>query len=758
MKLTKEATIASQLDKIAAQRDELVAKIKEYEKLLKEQPQYLEKISTPIYQISIDLKKIIYINPAARKLMKFSSKELYQNPDLWFQSIHEKDRSTVFRALQNMAKNRESEILLEYRIKKNDKTYLYVTNRATLIYDSQGNPIYIMGFIHDTSELFTAKKEMLLYDQIMNVAHTEKSIEVAIEAILRISCLSFEWDEGEVWLIEQSTDSLYCIKIWHNLHDEIKEFYEKSYQLKINLNEGFQGEVIRNNLPTLVTDYSKHKQYIRGVSAQKAGLKTVFGLPITHQGKILGVLIYFSKHVKKLTHRQISIAEKISAILADIIQNKCNKDQILYITHHDNLTGLINRLALEEFLKTEINKNNKLIALIMMDFDRFKKINEFMGLDVGDTVIKHMASKFSECLFETCASIANLGGDQFVFVLKDMKRVEEIPPLIERIKSIVKTPLMIKGKNILLTMSVGVGIYPYDGKEVLSLLKNTSIALNHAKSRGGNCVQYFSEILQKTATKTIEVEDNLRRGLVENDFRLYYQPRVDLKSGQIIGVEALLRWQSPKEGLLLPNTFIPVAEQSDLIVYIGKWVLLEVCRHFPFEHLNIPVSINFSARQFQIQYDIVKVITLILEKLSLQPNLLEIEVTESQLMSDPVRSSKVLGSLRKLGLSIAIDDFGTGYSSFQYLKQFKPNRIKIDKSFIDGLPADCENAGIVKAIIALCRSLEIKVTAEGVENADQLRFLMDEGCDEMQGFYFSKPLPIYDLIYLIDSKKKLTLQ
>lgn len=248
-----------------------------------------------------------------------------------------------------------------------------MTNRATLIYDSQGNPIYIMGFIHDTSELFTAKKEMLLYDQIMNVAHTEKSIEVAIEAILRISCLSFEWDEGEVWLIEQSTDSLYCIKIWHNLHDEIKEFYEKSYQLKINLNEGFQGEVIRNNLPTLVTDYSKHKQYIRGVSAQKAGLKTVFGLPITHQGKILGVLIYFSKHVKKLTHRQISIAEKISAILADIIQNKCNKDQILYITHHDNLTGLINRLALEEFLKTEINKNNKLIALIMMDFDRFKK-------------------------------------------------------------------------------------------------------------------------------------------------------------------------------------------------------------------------------------------------------------------------------------------------------------------------------------------------------------------------------------------------
>lgn len=752
--------ISTQLDKIAAQRDELISKIKKYEKLLKEQPQsilqYLEKISTPFYQLSIDLKKITYINPAAEKLINSSRQEIYQNPNLWFQSICEEDRPTVIQALQDMVKNKENEILLEYRIKIPDETNVYVADRATLINDSQGNQICIMGFISDLSGLFTARREMLLYDQILNVAHTEKSIEIAIEAILRISCLSFGWDEGEVWLIEQSTNSLYCIKIWHRLHDEIKEFYEKSYQLKIDIKEGFQGEVIRSNLPTLVTDYGKNKQFIRGDFATKAGLKSAFGLPIRHQGKILGVLMYFSKSLKKLTHEEINTSEKISTILADVIQNKYSKDQMLYITHHDNLTGLINRVGLEEFLKAEIIKNtNKPIALIMIDFDRFKKINESMGFDVGDSVIKNIATKFNEYLSDVFSTIANIGGDQFVFVLSDIKRPEKIAPLVERIKSIVKTPLMINDKSILLAISAGVSIYPYDGEDFLTLLKNADVALNHAKSSGGDSVQYFSEILQKTATKTIELEDSLRRALVENDFRLYYQPKVDLKSGNIVGVEALLRWQSPNEGLLLPGSFITVAEQSDLIVYIGEWVLLEVCRYFPFDHLHIPVSVNFSARQFQIQHDIVKVIKLILEKLSLQPSYLEIEVTESQLMSDPARSAEVLASLRKMGLSIAVDDFGTGYSSFQYLKQFKPNRIKIDKSFIDGLPADRENAGIVKAIIALCKSLDIKVIAEGVENADQLRFLIDEGCDEMQGFYFSKPLPIYDLIYLVDSKKKL---
>lgn len=760
MKSIPTAELSAQLEKITAERDEFIIKIKEYEKLLfltsESVFQYTEKVSAIFYQFSLDLKKIMYMNPSAEALCGHSREDIYKNPNLWFGCVHEEDRQNVIQLLSDMAENKKNEIMLEYRITMPNATIIYVSDRAVLINDKQGQAHSIMGFLTDLSGYINVKREMLLYDQILNVAQTEKSIEIAIETILKISCLSFGWDEGEVWLIEPSSSLLYCIKIWHRLRDEIKEFYEKSYQLKINLNQGFQGDVIRNNHPSLVTDYAQHKQYIRGDVAAKAGLTTAFGLPIAYQGKKLGVLIYFSKKVKNITNEQTHTLQRISDILADLIQNKMSKDQMIYMIHHDSLTGLVNRSGLEQNLKIELDKNrNSLLALIFVDLDLFKKINELMGFDIGDSVLKELATKFKECLANSVGTIANIGADQFVFVLSDLKRPEEIAPLLERIKATVNTPLNIKDNHILLTLSIGISIYPYDAIDSLSLLKNADIALNHAKSKGGDCVQYFSETLQKTVTNAIKMENALRAALTENELRLYYQPKVDLKTGSIIGVEALLRWQHPEEGLLLPASFISVAEQSDLIVYIGEWVLLEVCRHFPLADLQVPVAINFSTRQLKLQYDIVKFVKLLLEKLSLQPNLLEVEVTESQLMDDPIRSREVMAAFQRMGTSIALDDFGTGYSSFEYLKRFKPNRVKIDKSFIDGLPNDLQNAGIVKAIIALGKGLGIKIIAEGVENADQLRFLIDQGCDEMQGFYFSKPLPLYDIKHLIDSKIKL---
>ncbi|MCW8471745.1 EAL domain-containing protein [Fluoribacter gormanii] len=752
----------SELEKIAAERDSLLCKIKEYEKLLEEKPdsaiQYINNVTVPFYQFSLDLKKINYINKAAELFCGSSSEEIYQNADLWFSSIYQEDKSNVIESLFQMVKNKKKEILLEYRIKKPDDTIVYIADRATLINDAQGHPNCIMGFLTDMTGFMNARKEMLIYDQILSVSQTEKSIDVAVEAILKISCLSFEWDEAEVWLVEQSSGLLYCIKIWSRLHNEPKEFYEASYQLKIPVNEGFQGEVLRTKLPTLANDYRKNKGFIRGELITKAGFKTAFGIPISYQGNALGVLIFFSKKIKNLTHEQIHMLQRISEILGERIQSKISKEEMSYMIYHDNLTGLINRFGLEAFLQNQISKNkNESVSLIIINLDQFHNLNESMGFSFGDSLIGNIASKLNEHLFDTISAIANIGGGQLAFVLCNIKRPEEIGPLLERIKAIVKAPLNIQDKRILLTLSIGVAIYPYDAIEHLSLLKNTTIALNHAKSRGGDCVQYFSETLQKTVTEAINLESDLRKALSENDFRIHYQPKVDIESGGIIGLEALLRWQSPDRGLLLPDSFLNVAEQSDLIVYIGKWVLLQICRDFPFTDLNMPVSVNFSARQFQKQFEIEHFIKIMLEKFSLRPSFLEIEVTESQMMSDPIRSMDVLSSLQKIGTTISIDDFGVGYSSFEYLKRFRPNRIKIDKSFIDGLPFDRENAGIVRAIIALCKSLNIRVIAEGVENAEQLRFLINEQCDEIQGFYFSKPLPLYDVRDLIDRKVKLVL-
>ncbi|WP_131794825.1 PAS domain-containing protein [Fluoribacter gormanii] len=289
----------SELEKIAAERDSLLCKIKEYEKLLEEKPdsviQYINNVTVPFYQFSLDLKKINYINKAAELFCGSSSEEIYQNANLWFSSIYQEDKSNVIESLFQMVKNKRKEILLEYRIKKPDDTIVYIADRATLINDAQGHPNCIMGFLTDMTGFMNARKEMLIYDQILSVSQTEKSIDVAVEAILKISCLSFEWDEAEVWLVEQSSGLLYCIKIWSRLHNEPKEFYEASYQLKIPANQGFQGEVLRTKLPTLANDYRKNKGFIRGELITKAGFKTAFGIPISYQGNALGVLIFFQK-------------------------------------------------------------------------------------------------------------------------------------------------------------------------------------------------------------------------------------------------------------------------------------------------------------------------------------------------------------------------------------------------------------------------------------------------------------------------------
>ncbi|HHT0591579.1 TPA: bifunctional diguanylate cyclase/phosphodiesterase [Legionella anisa] len=759
--MEKHNHIDKQLTEVAAERDSLIPKIKEYEEILKLKPdsviQYIDKIKVPFYQFSLDLK-ITYINQATVELLNCSRENICQDKNLWFSYVHEEDKANVIESLLQMVNEGKNELMLEYRIKKRDETILFISDRATLITDKEGHPACIMGFLTDITRLISSRREILLYDQILNIARTEKSIEIAIEAILKISCLSFEWDEGEVWLGENSGEKLYCIKIWHKLHDEVKEFYEKSYQLKIPVNEGFQGEVIRSSLPTLINDFGINKQFIRGDLISKAGLKTAFGLKISYQGKTLGVLIYFSKKVKKLSHEQIQALQRIAEILGDLIQTKISKEEMSYMIYHDKLTGLTNRLGLETSLEDQIIKNKReIIALIMFDLDRFSTIKESMGFEFSDLIIRNVATKLDMYLCDVVNLITNIGGDQFAIVLNNINRPEEIAPVIEKINSILKTPFLIEDKQIIITISIGVAIYPYDAINHISLLKNAMISLGHAKSRGGDCVQYFSETLQKAVTNSINIENDLRKALTENDLRLYYQPQVDLKSRNIIGVEALLRWQMPDGELRLPSSFLSIAEQSDLIVYIGKWVLLEIANDFPFAQLNIPVSFNLSARQLLIQYEIEEFIEVLLQKLSLPPSMLEVEVTESQLMIDPVRSTKVMSSLQSLGLSIAIDDFGTGYSSFDYLKRFRPNKIKIDKSFIDKLPSSREDAGIVRAIIALCKCLNIKVIAEGVEHAHQLQFLIDEECDEIQGFYFSKPLPIYDLRNLIDDKVKLIL-
>lgn len=757
-----EPDLSSQLASLSLERDKLVLKVKEYERLLSLEPeqflQYAEKIGDIFYQTSLDLSRILYLNPAAEKILEICHAASGNNSDLLFDCIHSEDRALVKNALHDMVEKVKERCKLEYRLKRSDGSVLYVLNEAVLIKGEDGKPASIMGVIIDITRYVKAQKNQLIYEQVLFAIKDNKSIELLLNAILKTTCHAFDWDVGEIWILDKDVKSFYCIATYHKFAKELEEFYELSRRLIIQENTGFQGYIIEKNAPVFISDFPSHEEYYRSELAEKTGVNAAFGLPIVYDNKVLGVMSLFSREAKIQDVNQSPQMLWVASMLGQIIQHNMSNDKLLYITQHDDLTGLLNRNGLEDVLKEHIEgAGTRLIAVIMMDLDRFSLINDSMGFDVADILLKELALKFKEDVGDMTYTIANLGGDHYVFVSDYLTSAERIKFILDRIQVSLSQRFIIKDQEIHLTASMGVSIYPYDGMDTITLLRNADIALKQAKLEGGNTVQFLTRALQETLSNAMKTERGLRHALSENQLRVYYQPKVDLKSGEIVGLEALIRWEDPAYGLRLPDSFLRVAEESDLIVYMGEWVLMEVCYHFPLIDLQLPVAINLSARQFKKQYNLVNFITELTRKLSVSPALLELEVTESQLMENPKNALETLLPLKKMGITIAIDDFGTGYSSFDYLRRFKVDRLKIDKSFIDGLPFDAESVAIVRAMIVLSHALGMKVIAEGVERADQLKFLRQEGCDEMQGFYFSKALSIYELKALLASGAKLEL-
>lgn len=761
MKESKQSTasILPQQSKFTKERQNAII-LNEYESSLLNQQdifqQYAENCDDVIYQFSLDLTKILYLNPAAETIWDISCTNLQQNPQLWFESMHPEDRAIVRDAILDMVKENKQNLWLEYRIKKADGTILYLNDNIVLIKDAKGDAYCVMGTIANISKSVQIKKYTAISEQILSVIENERGIELISEIILKITCGAFNWAEGEVWVLDNASKSLYCLKMWHKLSEGAKEFYEMKNKLILKEGTGFPGEVIRNNFPTLVTDFPKHKEYFRGKVAAKAHLQSAFGLPIVYQGKIIGVMIFFSKEIKSIDQDEVKIMQRITEIYGHALQQQLNDEKFNYLILHDDLTGLLNRNGLERLLTQCIKDvDSNMLAVIFIDLDRFKLINETMGFDIGDLLLKTIAIKLRDQLSDSFKVMANIGADRFVLVADKIKNVKQIQALIDRTLAVFIRPFNIKDKEIYSTVSIGISVYPYDGDNMTTLLKNADIALYQAKASGGSAVQFCTTTLQKTVLNALDIENGLRHALNENQLKLYYQPKVDIKTGDIVGVEALIRWQDPKIGFRLPNSFISIAEESDLIIQIGEWVFHEICYHFPLCELHLPVSVNISARQFKKRYDLVGFISNLINKLSIPPILLDIEVTESALIEDAERSSEVLNVLKKIGITVTIDDFGTGYSSFEYLKKFQPDRIKIDKSFIDLIPYDIHSVAIVRAMIALSKALEIKIIAEGVEREDQLKILIEEGCDEIQGFYFAKPMPLYELNELILNATKL---
>jgi len=423
--------------------------------------------------------------------------------------------------------------------------------------------------------------------------------------------------------------------------------------------------------------------------------------------------------------------------------------QQLAIRHratHDELTGLANRAHFLELLAERIEQAHRAgtsLAVAFVDLDKFKQINDTRGHAVGDELLRIVAAVLRSCVRDS-DTVARLGGDEFVLLLDSAQG--QLPPatLAERISQRLAEPVMLAGQQHVITGSIGLSVYPDDGLHAEELLRHADIAMYHCKGQRCSSVQFFTPDMQQRLDARVMLEQGLLRALQREEFVLHFQPQVDLRSGAIIGMEALLRWQSPELGMVPPMKFIPVAEESNLIVDIGKWVLEQACATLR-DWLNagvpvVPVAVNIAASQFA-RRDFDTTVEDALAKHGIDPGLLELELTESLSMDDPMGSIALMQRLRAIGINMAIDDFGTGYSNLSYLKRFPVDRLKIDRSFTSGLANNAEDHAIVSAVISLAHSLGLKSIAEGVETEDQVRLLQAEGCDEIQGYYFSKPLP-----------------
>jgi diguanylate cyclase (GGDEF)-like protein/PAS domain S-box-containing protein len=444
---------------------------------------------------------------------------------------------------------------------------------------------------------------------------------------------------------------------------------------------------------------------------------------------------------------------RLDGFILDITDIKQAEENIFFLAHHDPLTKLPNRSTLYariEQVLSVAHKTKRSVALLFLDIDGFKQINDSLGHDVGDRLLQSIARRLSDCT-RSCDVVSRLGGDEFVIVLWDCG-VAETTIVAEKI---IASGFSIEESNVGVNTSIGISIYPEDGSDYLALLKNADIAMYHAKKSGGRNFQFFTHKLNEIAHERFAIEVELRQALERNEFVLHYQPKVDLSTGKFSGMEALIRWQHPVRGLLLPEFFINIAEESGILNSISKWIILTVCRQIQQWQQqgiqSVSAAVNLSASFFQHR-DFEETIESSLLETGIAPECLELELTEATIMSDPQLVLGSMATMKALGLQLSIDDFGTGYSSLSYLKKLPVDKLKIDQSFIRNIAGDPDNAAVVRAVLSIGRSMQLKVIAEGVENASQLAWLQAEGGEEAQGFYFSRPLPLKGMTALLRQK------
>lgn len=536
--------------------------------------------------------------------------------------------------------------------------------------------------------------------------------------------------------------------------------------------KGLLGLVIKENVSLRLDDMAKDSRSV-GFPEHHPLMKSLLAVPIAHHGRVYGRIYLSDKEDgSPFTQEDEELALSFAYSLSLVLDNAREMDEVKqarqsldYMAHFDALTDLPNRTLLRDRADQAIShaqRNDGMVGLLFLDLDNFKVVNDTIGHTSGDILLKKLARRISACLRDGDTA-ARFGGDEFVVMLPDISDIQDAATVAAKILESLKVPLDIDRHEIFVSISIGISIYPDNSKEMDGLLADADGAMYYAKKLGKNNYQFFTPEMNRLAQNHMKLEKNLRQAIERNEFVLHYQPQMDVETGAVIGVEALIRWFCPQLGAVAPGEFIPFAEETGLIVPIGAWVLKTACaqaRYWQQNGLPIRIAVNLSSRQFhQVQHQqqnrhpLLDAVLNALNETGLPPNLLELEITEGILMQHLDTTMEILNTLKEIGVRLSVDDFGTGYSSLSYLKRFPIDMLKIDKSFVSDITTDPSDKAIVAAITALARQLKLEVVAEGVETMAQLKFLRKLRCRYVQGYYFGKPLPADEVMDLLQQEK-----
>lgn len=653
-----------------------------------------------------------YLSDGCEDLTGYSADELLHNRVTCFEElIHPEDRDVV-RGQVMISLQAGKRFSADYRIRHRDGHYLWVSERGAPITSRGSSLRLIAGHIQDA----TAQKE------------AEAAYQ---EAERRYRSIFENTMEG----IYQSTPD--------------GRFITANPALA-RIHGYDRPEDLINNVENIRTDFyidpDRRSEFLRRVIED--GVVTDFESQVYRRDRSI---IWVSENVRAVKNEQGEVLF-FEGTIEDITKRKLQEAVAQFQATHDALTGLLNRSAISAKLETALKNRppDRYVAILYIDVDQFKYVNDSLGHHVGDQFLRIVASRLCTCL-RNFDSVARQGGDEFIILLEDLTSREEAAQIAQNILTSVAQPWRISEYeyDIHATCSIGISIAPSDARDVDTMLRHADAAMFRAKALGRNNYRHFTVNLNNDGFDRLEWITRMRNALAHGEFLLHYQPKIEVLSGRVVGAEALLRWRTADGTLISPGEFIPLAEEIGLIVPIGEWVLAEACRtNRAWQNAGyrpIPVSVNISAIQLE-RDDLVSKVVQVLEETGLTARYLELEITESALMSDVDQSINTLNHLRELGVQIAIDDFGTGYSSLGHLKRFAVNTLKVDQSFIRNITNDRGNAGIVQAVISLAHTLGLTVVAEGVETPEEYRHLSARGCDLIQGYYTGRPVPADQLV------------